>query len=353
MIETNCSLKPFNTFSIEAKASTLFHFNELAQLPELLQLIKKNRLENKPILILGAGSNTLFCEDFSGLVIKVELLGVEITDLEDNYELQVAAGEDWHQLVTDCIAKGIDGLENLALIPGVVGSAPVQNIGAYGTEFKDFCESVEYVDLLTGKLVTLTAADCLFGYRDSIFKQQAMSNALITKVTLKLSKQWQPHSRYGSLQNIDTQEQVSAKQIYDSVCQIRNEKLPDPEQLGNVGSFFKNPVVSQQQADRLLGLYPTMPNYPQDNDTSKLAAGWLIDQAGLKGASVGGAAVHKQQALVLINQNNATANDVILLADLVRTKVEQMFDVSLEHEVRFIGRQGETNLQQVIKHVRA
>jgi UDP-N-acetylmuramate dehydrogenase len=353
MIETNCSLKPFNTFSIEAKASTLFHFNELGQLPELLGLIKSTRLENKPILILGGGSNTLFCEDFSGLVIKVELLGVEITDSEGNYLLQVAAGEDWHQLVTDCIAKGIDGLENLALIPGVVGSAPVQNIGAYGTEFKDFCESVEYVDLLTGKLVTLDADDCLFAYRDSIFKQQAMSNALITKVTLKLSKQWQPHSRYGSLQNIETQEQVSAKQIYDSVCQIRNEKLPDPEQLGNVGSFFKNPVVSQQQADRLLSLYPTMPNYPQDNGTSKLAAGWLIDQAGLKGTMVGGAAVHKQQALVLINQNNATAKDVILLADLVRTKVKEMFDVSLEHEVRFIGRQGETNLQQVIKNVRA
>lgn len=353
MIETNCSLKPFNTFSIEATASTLFHFSNMAQLPELLVLIKKIRLANKPVLILGAGSNTLFCEDFSGLVVKVELQGVEITDLDDSYVLQVAAGEDWHQLVTDCIAKGIDGLENLALIPGVVGSAPVQNIGAYGTEFKDFCESVEYVDLLTGELVTLAAKNCLFAYRDSIFKQESMSNALITKVTLKLSKQWQPHSRYGSLQNVGKQEQVSAKQIYDSVCQIRNEKLPDPEQLGNVGSFFKNPVVSQQQAEALLRLYPTMPNYPQDNGSVKLAAGWLIDQAGLKGTMVGGAAVHKQQALVLINQNNATAKDVILLADLVRTKVEQIFAVNLEHEVRFIGRQGETNLQEAMNDVRA
>jgi len=353
MIETNCSLKPFNTFSIEAKAQTLFHFNDMAQLPELLDLVTKYHSENKPVLILGAGSNTLFCEDFSGLVIKVELLGVDISTSDEHYILQVAAGEDWHQLVTDCIAKGIDGLENLALIPGVVGSAPVQNIGAYGTEFKDFCESVEYVDLLTGELVVLSAAECLFAYRDSIFKHTGMSNALITKVTLTLSKQWQPHSRYGSLQNIENQEQVSAKQIYDSVCQIRNEKLPDPEKLGNVGSFFKNPVVSQQQADALLRLYPNMPNYPQNDKSIKLAAGWLIDQAGLKGKTVGGAAVHKNQALVLINQNNATSTDVILLADLVRTKVEAMFNVSLEHEVRFIGREGETNLQQVVKYVRA
>jgi len=353
MIETNCSLKPFNTFSIEAKTSALFHFSEMTQLPQLLQLFAQTRQDNKPILILGAGSNTLFCEDFTGLVIKVELQGVDITDSEDDYILQVAAGEDWHQLVTDCIAKNINGLENLALIPGVVGSAPVQNIWAYGTEFNDFCESVESIDLLTGKLVTLKAADCLFSYRDSIFKHASMHYALITKVTLTLAKQWQPRHRYGSLQHLNNQQKVTAKEIYESVCQIRQEKLPDPKQFGNVGSFFKNTVVSQQQGEALLGLYPTMPNYPQDNGTIKLAAGWLIDQAGLKGTMVGGAAVHKHQALVLINQNNATSKDVILLADLVRVKVKQVFDVNLEHEVRFIGGQGETNLQQVIKYVRA
>ena len=353
MIETNCSLKPFNTFSIEAHTKILFHFNDLQQLPELLALVKEMRTENRPVLILGAGSNTLFCEDFSGLVIKVELSGVDIIDADDSYLIQAAAGENWHQLVTDSIDKGLNGLENLALIPGVVGSAPVQNIGAYGTEFKDFCESVEYVDLTSGEFFRLSAAECSFAYRDSIFKTEKMENALITRVTLRLSKQWQPHSRYGSLKNLNTEEKVTAKQIYHSVCQIRSEKLPDPTELGNVGSFFKNPVVNQLQADTLLHLYPDMPHYPQADGSIKLAAGWLIDQAGLKGRTVGGAAVHKQQALVLINQNKASATDIIELAELVRATVEDKFNVSLEHEVRFIGSQGETNLRQVIKDVRA
>ena len=353
MIEKNCSLKAFNTFAIEAHSEALFHFNDVQQLPELLALVKAVRAENRPVLILGAGSNILFCEDFAGLVIKVELSGIEILDAGDSYLIKVGAGENWHQLVTDCIERGINGLENLALIPGVVGSAPVQNIGAYGSEFKDFCESVEYLDLHSGEFFTLTAEQCCFAYRDSIFKQQKMANALITSVILRLSKHWQAHSRYGSLNNLQDKEKLSAKDIYHCVCRIRSEKLPDPEDLGNGGSFFKNPVVSQQQADTLLHLYPKMPYYPQADGNIKLAAGWLIDQAGLKGTAVGGAAVHQQQALVLINQNNASAADIILLAELVRSTVKAQFNVNLEHEVRFIGSQGETNLQQVVKNVRA
>lgn len=353
MIETNSSLKAFNTFSIEAHTHTLFRFTELQQLPELLSLVKKVRAENRPILILGAGSNILFCEDFCGLVIKVELSGLDIIESDDSYLLQVAAGENWHKLVTDCIDKGIGGLENLALIPGVVGAAPVQNIGAYGSEFKDFCESVEYVDLNTGEFRALSAAACRFAYRDSIFKNKEMQNALITKVTLKLPKQWQAHSRYGLLKKLDATENVTAKNIYQSVCKIRSEKLPDPELLGNAGSFFKNPVVNKQQANDLLHLYPDMPNYPQTDGNVKLAAGWLIDQADLKGKKVGGAAVHKEQALVLVNKNNATAADIVELAELVRVTVKDKFKVSLEHEVRFIGNKGETDLQQVIKYVRA
>ncbi|MCW8996809.1 MAG: UDP-N-acetylmuramate dehydrogenase [Psychromonas sp.] len=353
MIETNCSLKPFNTFSIEANTETLFHFNDLQQLPALLTLVKKVRAESRPVLILGGGSNILFCDDFSGLVIRVELSGVDITESDDSYLIQVAAGENWHQFVSDCIDNGIDGLENLALIPGVIGSAPVQNIGAYGSEFKDFCEAVEYVDLRSGEFFKLSAAQCLFAYRDSIFKRKEMSNALITKVTLRLSKQWQAHSRYGALQNLNAGEEISAKHIYHSVCQIRSEKLPAPELLGNVGSFFKNPIVNQQQAEFLLNIYPDMPHYPQTDGTIKLAAGWLIEKAGLKGKAVGGAAVHQQQALVLINQNNASAEDIIHLAELVRATVQDKFNVNLEHEVRFIGSQGETNLQQAVNDVRA
>ncbi|HEY5715271.1 MAG TPA: UDP-N-acetylmuramate dehydrogenase, partial [Psychromonas sp.] len=241
MIETNCSLKAFNTFSIEAKAQTLFHFTNISQITELLALVKSTRAQNEPVLILGGGSNILFCEDFSGLVIKVDLSGVEIIESEDYYMLEVAAGENWHQLVADTIDKGINGLENLALIPGVVGAAPVQNIGAYGTEFKDFCESVEYIDLNSGELFSLTAEECLFAYRDSIFKRAEMCNALITKVTLKLSKEWRAHNQYGQLQNLaGSEQQLSAQQIFASVCQIRSEKLPDPDELGNAGSFFKN-----------------------------------------------------------------------------------------------------------------
>ncbi|MCP4323085.1 MAG: UDP-N-acetylmuramate dehydrogenase [Alteromonadales bacterium] len=351
MIETNCSLKPFNSFAIDAKAELLFHLTSRSQFPELLLHIKEARLLNKPVLILGGGSNILFCEDFAGLVIKVELSGVATIESDTDYLLTVGAGENWHQLVTNSIEKGVDGLENLALIPGVVGAAPVQNIGAYGSEFKDYCELIEYIDLESGELHTLTAEQCLFGYRDSIFKTPAFKNVLITQVTLKLSKQWKPQSRYGALSNLKETEQITAKQVYQSVCQIRSEKLPDPAKLGNAGSFFKNPVVNQLLADSLLAKYPNMPHYPQDNGDIKLAAGWLIDQANLKGKQIGGAAVHQLQALVLVNQGGATALDVIQLAGFVRNKVKQIFNIELQHEVRFIAAVGETELSEVLKHV--
>lgn len=351
MIETNCSLKSFNSFAIEAQADQLFHLQSRAQFPELLIEIKKAQQNNKPILILGGGSNILFCENFTGLIIKVELLGIKTLESEDHYQLQIGAGEDWPQLVTNCIKKGIDGLENLASIPGVVGAAPVQNIGAYGTEFKDFCESVEYIDLDTGVLHTLTVQQCQFGYRDSIFKRPALKNALITQVILNLTKQWQPQNRYGVLNNLSEGEQITAKKIYQSVCQVRSEKLPDPQRLGNAGSFFKNPVVNQEFANALLSDNPTMPHYPQPDGHVKLAAGWLIDQANLKGRQVGGAAVHNKQALVLVNQGGATASDIIKLAALVRDTVQQQFNVRLEHEVRFIGALGETNLSEVLENV--
>lgn len=351
MIETSSSLKSFNSFAIEAKAAQLFHLKTRDQFPELLMHIKAASQQGKPILILGGGSNVLFCDDFSGLIIRVELLGVVVTESEASYQLQVGAGENWHDLVTNCIEKGIDGLENLALIPGVVGAAPVQNIGAYGCEFKDFCESVEYIDLNSGEVHLLTAEQCQFAYRDSLFKTAAFKNALITQVIMTLSKQWKPQSRYGGLSNLKETDQITAKEIYQSVCKIRSEKLPDPNILGNAGSFFKNPVVNKAVTDKLLSQYPEMPHYPQPNGGIKLAAGWLIDQANLKGRQVGGAAVHQLQALVLVNQGNATSTDIINLAELVRSTVKQKFDVELEHEVRFIGALGETNLSEVLKNV--
>jgi UDP-N-acetylmuramate dehydrogenase len=353
MIEKNCSLKAFNSFSIDAYAHQLFHFQQLSQLPELLALIKTTRAAKKPILVLGGGSNTLFCEDFSGLIIKVELKGITKQEDELNHYLQVAAGEDWHELVADTVDQGINGLENLALIPGVVGAAPVQNIGAYGVEFQNFCVSVDYIDLMDGTLITLSNTACFFAYRDSIFKGELKDRALITSVSLKLPKQWQPHCQYGLLQGLEEDEStVTAKQIFDSVCRIRSEKLPDPKAIGNAGSFFKNPIVSEALSKQLLSHHHGMPHYPQADGSVKLAAGWLIDQCGLKGEKVGGAAVHMQQALVLINDNGkASAQDVIELAWHVREQVLHKFAVLLEHEVRFIGAQGETNLLQVINNV--
>jgi len=353
MIEENSSLKAFNSFSIDAKAHLLFHFQNLTQLPELLSIIKKIKAANKPILILGAGSNTLFCNDFSGLVIKVELVGINKSEDQQYHFLQVAAGENWHQLVQATIQDGIDGLENLALIPGIVGAAPVQNIGAYGVEFKDICASVDYIDLEDGTLNTLSSEECLFAYRDSIFKGKLKDRALITSVSIKLPKLWQAHCRYGLLQDLDeTESTITAKQIFDNVCRIRSEKLPDPEVIGNAGSFFKNPVVSESLCQQLLSHHADMPHYPQPNGMEKLAAGWLIDQCGLKGKKMGGAAVHVQQALVLINESGkATAQDVIDLAWYVREQVLYKFAVLLEHEVRFINNNGETNLQQVINNV--
>lgn len=352
MIEKNSSLKSFNSFSIDAYAHLLFHFQTLSQLPELLALIKKTKAEDKPILVLGGGSNTLFCNNFSGLVIKVELMGIVNSDDQTHHLLQIAAGEDWHQLVESTIQQGINGLENLALIPGVVGAAPVQNIGAYGVEFKDFCTSVDYIDLEAGELKTLTNEDCLFAYRDSIFKGELKDRTLITSVTLALPKQWQPHYRYGLLQDLEEGDQsVTAQQIFESVCSIRSQKLPDPRVLGNAGSFFKNPVVSEHLSGQLLSHHADMPHYPQPNGDVKLAAGWLIDQCGLKGHQIGGAAVHQDQALVLVNIDQATAQDVIELAWFVREQVLHKFAVLLEHEVRFIGAQGETNLQQVMNNV--
>ena len=353
MIEKNSSLKDFNSFSIDAHAHLLFRFQQLSQLPELLALIKKTQKAKKPILVLGGGSNTLFCEDFSGLVIKVELMGVNKSEDGNDHLLQVAAGENWHQLVEESVQQGIYGLENLALIPGIVGAAPVQNVGAYGVEFKDFCVSVDYIDLADGTLHTLSNQQCLFAYRDSIFKGELKDRTLITSVSLKLPKQWQPHCRYGLLQGLnETESSVSAQQIFDSVCRIRSEKLPDPKILGNAGSFFKNPIVSEQLSRQLLSHHPDMPHYPQDDGMVKLAAGWLIEQCGLKGKKVGGAAVHLQQALVLINDNGkATAQDVIQLAWCVREQVLHKFAVLLDHEVRFIDAKGETNLLQVINNV--
>ena len=261
--------------------------------------------------------------------------------------MHVNGGENWHQLVEWSLSQGIDGLENLALIPGCAGSAPIQNIGAYGVEFKDVCDYVDVLNLNTGEQFRLQASECEFGYRESIFKHRYAQGYVITAVGLKLAKNWQPILKYGSLVNFDPQA-VTAKQVFDEVCHIRRSKLPDPKEFGNAGSFFKNPVVSAEQFAKIQKQVENLPHFPQPDGSVKLAAGWLIDQCHLKGFQIGGAAVHQQQALVLINKGNATGQDVVKLAHHIRQTVADKFGVYLQPEVRFMGAKGEVNSEQII-----
>lgn len=294
---------------------------------------------------LGKGSNVLFTEHFDGLVIVNRLMGKDVTETDDQYLLHIAGGEDWPDLVSWCVSQGIGGLENLALIPGCAGSAPIQNIGAYGLELKDICDYVDVLDLTTFENRRMSARDCNFGYRDSIFKHALHEKCFITALGLKLAKQWQPINQYGPLKDIP-EEQLSPATIFERVCQVRTEKLPDPVKVGNAGSFFKNPVITQDHYDRLMKQHTNIVAYPTPGGM-KVAAGWLIDQCGLKGKSVHGAQVNPMQALVLTNMDNCSADDVVALASLVKQAVWDKYQIELEHEVRFLNRTGETNLAQI------
>ncbi|MGQ0286640.1 UDP-N-acetylmuramate dehydrogenase [Pasteurellaceae bacterium 22721_9_1] len=338
------SLKKYHTFAIDAQAKNIVEITALEQIKQAWDEAKAN---NQPFLFLGEGSNVLFLRDFAGTVCVNKMKGIIHAQDEDFHYLDVAGGENWHNLVQWSLQQGIKGLENLALIPGCAGTAPIQNIGAYGVEFKDVCDYVDVLDLEKNAVFRLTRDECQFGYRDSIFKHQYAHGFVVTAVGLKLAKQWKPVLKYGSLANLD-ENTVTAQQIFDEVCAMRQSKLPNPKEWGNAGSFFKNPVVTQRQFSDLQAEYPSIPNYPQADGFVKLAAGWLIDQCNLKGYSVGGAAVHQNQALVIINKGNATALDVLELAHHIRQAVAAKFDVYLAPEVRFIGEMGEVNAENAI-----
>jgi UDP-N-acetylmuramate dehydrogenase len=323
-----------NTFGLTVFALKVITVTTIEQLQQVWQ----DNSQNLPIMIIGEGSNSLFTCDFDGIVIVNRIKGMTITETEQAWHLKVGAGEIWHDLVSTTIEQNISGLENLALIPGCVGSAPIQNIGAYGVEFQKVADYVELLELATGKIITVT--DGQYGYRESIFKKAYLQGYAVINVGIKLPKDWQPVLTYGELQNFDPKS-VTAKIIFDKVCDIRRSKLPDPKVLGNGGSFFKNPVVDKIVADKLLEIYPNMPIYPQDHHQTKLAAGWLIEQCDLKGYQIGGAAVHQQQALVLVNKSHATAEDVVELARFIKKSVLQKFLVNLSPEIRFIGNTGE------------
>ncbi|TQI78332.1 UDP-N-acetylmuramate dehydrogenase [Serratia fonticola] len=344
MSTESASLKNHNTFALPVNAA---HLVIAEQIEMMIKAWQKAQKRQEPLLVLGEGSNVLFLEDFAGTVMINKLKGIEIKETQDAWHLHVSAGENWHHLVSHTLECGIPGLENLALIPGLVGSAPIQNIGAYGIELKQVCEYVDLLNLTTGEIDRMDPQRCEFGYRESVFKHEFKEGFVIVGVGLQLSKQWSPLLNYGDLTKLDPQT-VTPQQVFDAVCAMRRSKLPDPRITGNAGSFFKNPLVSEEVAKALLALYPSMPHYPQPDGQAKLAAGWLIDQCSLKGYQIGGASVHRQQALVLVNNGNATSQDVVALARHVRNTVASKFDVWLEPEVRFIGAAGELNAVEVL-----
>lgn len=337
---SSASLAPYNTFGLIETAEQLVVLTEREQLLRVWQ-----DRPSPPLLLMGEGSNLLFTAPFSGLVLVNRLKGRTVTETDDAWWVQVEGGENWHQFVCWCLEQKMPGLENLSLIPGTVGASPVQNIGAYGVELAQFCHQVESFNWQTGEYHTWSNEDCAFGYRDSVFKHGARQH-LIVSVTFCLPKAWQPVLGYGPLAELG--EAATPEQVFAQVCATRQAKLPDPSVLGNAGSFFKNPKVVTAQAEALKLAWPALPMFAAEPGLSKLAAGWLIDQAGLKGTRVGGAGVHVQQALVLVNHGGATAEDVLRLAALVRERVEQLFGVRLEPEVRMIGGCGETHLDEAL-----
>ncbi len=339
---TLVNLQFLHTFHLDVGCHALLEVHSTEQVIEYF----KSSSKADATLILGSGSNVLFTESFAGTVLLNRIKGIEIQEQTEQFLLHVGGGEDWPSFVETMVNKGIGGFENLAMIPGCVGSSPIQNIGAYGVELNSLCDYVDYIDLETLTPHRLKASECQFGYRDSVFKQELKDKVFITAVGFKVAKSWQAKLEYGALANMIEGEATPAK-VFKAVCDVRSSKLPNPAEVGNAGSFFKNPVVGIDKHQKLLEEYPAVVGYPVEGGV-KLAAGWLIDQAGLKGTQVGGAQVHPKQALVLTNKNNASPQDIITLADKVRTTVRSKFGVELEHEVRFMDAQGETNLDKVL-----
>lgn len=334
----NHSLLQFNTFGIEALAR---EFIEVGTDDELRHLVEHQKTASKQMMFLGGGSNILFTGDYQGTIIKISTSGIEVVDEnKDTVLLKVAAGENWDDLVEYCVDKGWCGLENLSGIPGQVGSSPIQNIGAYGSELKDHFESLDGINLCTGERFTYDADHCQFGYRDSIFKRALKGRVVITHVTFRLEKRPLFNLTYQGLkqkfENIPAEE-INLKRIREVILETRASKLPDPKMLGNAGSFFKNPMVTGKQMDELKERYPGIAYFPSgESGRFKLAAGWLIEQCGWKGFREGDAGVHKDQALVLVNFGKATGMDILILAGKIQRSVSDKFGIILEREVNVI-----------------
>ena len=343
-IQKNLSLKPYNTFGIDVSAA---HFADVFSVEELKTILSDAAYRKIPKLILGGGSNVLFSKNVDALVILNQIKGIEIIKEDDDYVfIRSGAGEAWNDLVMYAVAHNYGGIENLSLIPGSVGAAPMQNIGAYGVELKETFVELEAIDIETAEQKSFVKEECKFGYRESIFKHEAKGKYIIISVTLQLNKNPVFNTSYGAieqeLQKMNAQPNI--KNISEAVCNIRRGKLPDPAKIGNAGSFFKNPTVNQEKFEKLKSQYPTIPNYATGNSSTqqpnnptsqqhKIPAGWLIEQCGWKGKRVGNTGAHKDQALVLVNYGNATGEEIIALAKQIQQSVKEKFDVDILPEV--------------------
>lgn len=336
-IEENKDLRPYHTFHLEVKTR---YFAEVKTLEELSGLLKSPVYSNHPSLLLGGGSNVLFTRNWDGLVIKMSIRGITILSENDKeVVLKAGAGESWHDLVMYCVERGYGGVENLSLIPGTVGAAPMQNIGAYGAEIRQVFVELEALEIASGQLKTFSNEECRFGYRESVFKKELKGRFIIVSVTLRVVKNAAVNTSYGVVAETLRQWGIEKPGISDvsrAVIHIRQSKLPNPDEIGNAGSFFKNPSVSRQQFESIKAGYPSIPGFEQDDGTVKVPAGWLIEQDGWKGKTFGSVGVHKHQALVLVNYGGGEGKDIWALAQQIQTSVKARFGIELEPEVNVV-----------------
>ena len=330
------SLKPLNTFGVQAYARWYADINTVKDLQELGA---SRQLSQEPLLILGGGSNMLFTKDYDGLVLHINIKGVTSEIVGDSVFVKVGAGEVWNDLVNHCVDHEFAGIENLSLIPGYVGASPIQNIGAYGVELMDVFHSCKAYEIGTGDIREFSNSDCRFSYRDSIFKNELKGQYIITEVTYKLSQIFSPKLSYGAIAHELKNRGIlnpSIKDVSEVVSSIRVSKLPDPTTIGNAGSFFKNPIVDRGDFIHIQSAFPDIVNYPLENERIKLAAGWLIEQCGWKGKTIGKTGTWKNQALVLVNHGNATGEEIFELSSQIIKSVQIKFGVTLEREVNII-----------------
>lgn len=333
-IKRNISLKNYNTFGIDVNAK---RFIEVTSVYKLQQLVKTE----KDIFVLGGGSNMLLTSDIDKLVVYLNIKGISIDKEDENKAfVTVNAGENWHEFVLWAISQGYGGVENLSLIPGNVGTCPIQNIGAYGVEVKDVITKVEAVEIATGKLVSFSNSDCEFGYRNSVFKNEAKGKYIITSVSFELTKKnHQLNTSYGAIEAELTSKSIkkpTIQNVSDAVIAIRKSKLPDPKEIGNSGSFFKNPVISKNDFEELQKNHPNVPYYIVSDTEVKVPAGWLIEQSGFKGKRFGNYGVHEKQALVLVNYGDASGKEIFELAQKIQTAIKENFNILLDIEVNVI-----------------